>query len=77
MTLEWILKILESNWPMFLRGAGVTLLIALAGTLAREGDEEIHSKAGERPAFSVYRIIQGNADDCPGNGYFLRLGHAV
>lgn len=34
MTLEWIVKILESNWPMFLRGAGVTLLIALAGTLA-------------------------------------------
>ncbi|MCH1624115.1 amino acid ABC transporter permease [Fredinandcohnia quinoae] len=33
MSLEWILTILSENWPMFLRGAGVTLLIALVGTI--------------------------------------------
>ncbi|WP_102275796.1 amino acid ABC transporter permease [Cytobacillus massiliigabonensis] len=33
MSFEWIIKIIETNWPMFLRGAGVTLLIALIGTL--------------------------------------------
>ena len=33
MSLEWIIKILENNWPMFLRGAGMTLLISIIGTL--------------------------------------------
>lgn len=33
MSLEWIIKIVSENWPMFLRGAGVTLLIALIGTI--------------------------------------------
>ncbi|WP_313800082.1 amino acid ABC transporter permease [Cytobacillus sp.] len=33
MSLEWMIKIIETNWPMFLRGAGVTLLIALIGTI--------------------------------------------
>jgi putative lysine transport system permease protein len=33
MTFEWIIKIIAENWPMFLRGAGVTLLIALIGTI--------------------------------------------
>jgi putative lysine transport system permease protein len=33
MTFEWIVKIITENWPMFLRGAGVTLLIALIGTI--------------------------------------------
>lgn len=33
MSLEWIIKILENNWPMFLRGAGITLLISIIGTL--------------------------------------------
>ena len=33
MSLEWIIKILESNWPMFLRGAGMTLLISISGTI--------------------------------------------
>ena len=33
MSLEWIIKILENNWPMFLRGAGMTLLISIVGTL--------------------------------------------
>jgi putative lysine transport system permease protein len=33
LSFEWIIKIVETNWPMFLRGAGVTLLIALIGTL--------------------------------------------
>ncbi|MER2057383.1 MAG: amino acid ABC transporter permease [Niallia sp.] len=33
MSLEWIIKIISENWPMFLRGAGVTLLIALIGTI--------------------------------------------
>ncbi|RSK25877.1 amino acid ABC transporter permease [Bacillus sp. HMF5848] len=33
MSLEWVIKILVENWPMFLRGAGVTLLISLIGTV--------------------------------------------
>jgi putative lysine transport system permease protein len=33
MSFEWVVKILVENWPMFLRGAGVTLLIALVGTI--------------------------------------------
>jgi putative lysine transport system permease protein len=33
MTLEWLLKIFVDNWPMYLRGAGITLYIALTGTL--------------------------------------------
>mgnify|MGYP001283795869 CR=1 FL=1 len=34
MSLDWIIKIFVENWPMFLRGAGITLLIALVGTAA-------------------------------------------
>ncbi len=33
MSLEWIAKIVEENWQMFLRGAGMTLLISLVGTV--------------------------------------------
>ncbi len=33
MSLEWIIQIVENNWPMFLRGAGMTLLISIVGTL--------------------------------------------
>lgn len=33
MSIEWIVKIMSENWPMFLRGAGMTLLIALIGTV--------------------------------------------
>lgn len=33
MSIEWIIKIVSENWPMFLRGAGMTLLIALIGTI--------------------------------------------
>lgn len=33
MSFEWIVRILTENWPMFLRGAGMTLLIALIGTV--------------------------------------------
>lgn len=33
MSVEWIIKIVSENGPMFLRGAGVTLLIALIGTV--------------------------------------------
>ncbi|WP_108671572.1 amino acid ABC transporter permease [Peribacillus acanthi] len=33
MSFEWIVKIVAENWQMFLRGAGLTLLIALIGTL--------------------------------------------
>lgn len=33
MTLEWIVKIVTENWPMFIRGAGVTLLISIVGTI--------------------------------------------
>ncbi len=34
MSTEWILKILANNWPMFLRGAGITLFISIIGTIA-------------------------------------------
>lgn len=30
---NWIVKIVKENWPMFLRGAGMTLLISLLGTI--------------------------------------------
>ncbi|WP_024983660.1 amino acid ABC transporter permease [Brevibacillus borstelensis] len=33
MSFEWIVKIISENWPMFLRGAGMTLFIALLGTI--------------------------------------------
>ncbi len=33
MSLEWVIKIISENWPMFLRGAGLTLLISLIGTI--------------------------------------------
>ena len=33
MSLEWVINILKNNWPMFLRGAGMTLLISIIGTL--------------------------------------------
>ena len=33
MSLEWVIKIIVENWPMYLRGAGLTLLISLIGTI--------------------------------------------
>ncbi|MBU3188400.1 amino acid ABC transporter permease [Clostridium bowmanii] len=33
MSIESIVKIILNNWPMFLRGAGVTLLISMVGTV--------------------------------------------
>lgn len=33
MTIDWIVQIVSKNWPMFLRGAGVTLLISMTGTI--------------------------------------------
>lgn len=33
MSFEWIVKIISDNWPMFLRGAGMTLLISMIGTI--------------------------------------------
>lgn len=33
MSFEWVITIISENWPMFLRGAGLTLLIALIGTV--------------------------------------------
>lgn len=33
MSLEWLMKIITNNWPMFLRGAGVTLYISIIGTI--------------------------------------------
>ncbi len=33
MSFDWVIKIVSENWPMFLRGAGVTLLIAITGTI--------------------------------------------
>lgn len=33
MTWEWLIKIVTENWPMFIRGAGITLLIATIGTI--------------------------------------------
>lgn len=33
MSLEWIIKIIVNYWPMFLRGAGMTLLISMIGTV--------------------------------------------
>lgn len=33
MSFEWVVQIVSENWPMFLRGAGVTLLISIIGTI--------------------------------------------
>jgi putative lysine transport system permease protein len=33
MTWEWFKSIITDYWPMFLRGAGVTLLISITGTI--------------------------------------------
>lgn len=33
MTYEWVLKILKDNWPMYIRGAGITLYISTIGTI--------------------------------------------
>ncbi|WP_066896130.1 amino acid ABC transporter permease [Clostridium nigeriense] len=33
MSLDWIITIVSNNWQMFLRGAGITLLISIIGTL--------------------------------------------
>jgi len=33
MSLEWIISIVSNNWPMFLRGAGMTLLVSIIGTI--------------------------------------------
>src|SRR5687767_7408700 len=33
MSFEWVVTIITDNWPMFLRGAGMTLLISMIGTI--------------------------------------------
>jgi len=33
MSIDWIIKIVSNNWPMFLRGAGITLLVSMVGTV--------------------------------------------
>ena len=33
MSLDWIIRIISENGPMFIRGAGVTLLISMIGTI--------------------------------------------
>jgi len=33
MNFEYVLKMIIENWPMFVRGAGITLIIALTGTI--------------------------------------------
>ncbi len=33
MSLEWLVKIIKNYWPMYLRGAGVTLYISIIGTV--------------------------------------------
>ena len=33
MSFEWIIEIISTNGPMFLRGAGLTLLISMVGTI--------------------------------------------
>ncbi len=37
VTLSWMAKIISTYWPMFLRGAGTTLLIAIISTLVGSG----------------------------------------
>ncbi len=33
MSFDWVIKIITDNWPMFVRGAGVTLYISIIGTI--------------------------------------------
>jgi len=37
MSFEWVVKIISDNGPMFIRGAGVTLLISMVGTIIGSG----------------------------------------
>ena len=37
MNIEWIIKIIQDNWPMFLNGAWVTLYISIIGTIIGTG----------------------------------------
>ncbi|WP_041701511.1 amino acid ABC transporter permease [Gottschalkia acidurici] len=37
MSFDWIVKIVSENWPMFIRGAGVTLVISIIGTIIGTG----------------------------------------
>lgn len=37
VTLSWMVKIVSTYWPMFLRGAGTTLLIAIISTIVGSG----------------------------------------
>ena len=31
---DWVIRILQNYWPMFIRGTGITLLISMTGTIA-------------------------------------------
>lgn len=33
MTYQWLVRIISEYWPMFLRGAGITLYISITGTI--------------------------------------------
>lgn len=33
MSIDWIIRIVSEYWPMFIRGAGLTLLISMVGTI--------------------------------------------
>lgn len=33
MSFQWVVDIVTKNWPMFLRGAGMTLLVSIIGTI--------------------------------------------
>ncbi|MFL0268815.1 amino acid ABC transporter permease [Candidatus Clostridium radicumherbarum] len=33
MSFQWVIRIIKDNWPMLLRGAGMTLLISMIGTI--------------------------------------------
>lgn len=33
MSLDWLISIVSTYWPMFIRGAGMTLLISITGTI--------------------------------------------
>lgn len=37
MNIEWIIKIIQDNWPMFLNGAWITLYISIIGTIIGTG----------------------------------------
>ena len=87
MSLDWIVRIVQENGPMFLRGAWVTLYISIIGTLVGTliglvigviKTIPVPEKGVKRiilkivnGILSAYRVFPWYTDDCASYGYLL------